>query len=494
MRGCCRAGSLPQWLAVILVAGFSLSAVSLAAQTTPTPTPAPSPTPPSVVANALGFLLQSRERPAQAGTDANTRRGSILSALHVLRSENQKISSPTKGQIDAQLQALIEQELAMPPAEHEDLSGLDSLVKLYDPDLVAQARALAAQYRCPMHPEVIGKEGAICPKCGMALTSLVRLSPDSRNPPLMRYTIRSQVEIEAPLQVGKEVRAHLILTSLRNGEPVTLDQLREVHTRKIHLLINDGSLTDYHHVHPTPSDLPGRYDFSFTPQKPGPYRVWADLEPLATGIQEYALALILADTHAEPLVKEPDRLTTTLNHLHYTLSFDRPLKSGEPARGTLHIAQDDGTPFTELEPVMATFAHIVGFREDRTTALHIHPEIAAPPQRDDRGGPDLHFRFYAAKPGFYRLFAQIQRHGEQEFPSFTINVAQGPMPPGWQKNNCSSGRSRPTVFTYGIRITEITLPERCAGTAHRCENDGNPSRQTSRRLRRECEQGDRRQG
>ena len=157
---------------------------------------------------------------------------------------------------------------------------------------------------------------------------------------------------------------------------------------------------------------------------------------------------------------EPHRLTTTLHGLHYALSFDRSLKTGEPVRGTLHITQADGTGFTQLEPVMATFAHIVGFRDDRTTALHIHPESTGPPPREnERGGPDLYFRFYAAKPGFYRLFARIQRHGEQEFPSFTINVAQGPLPPDWQKNNCSSGRSSPKVFDYGIRITQITLRE-----------------------------------
>lgn len=27
-----------------------------------------------------------------------------------------------------------------------------------------------ATYACPMHPEVTGKEGDKCPKCGMALT------------------------------------------------------------------------------------------------------------------------------------------------------------------------------------------------------------------------------------------------------------------------------------------------------------------------------------
>lgn len=471
---------------------YAFTRLPAAAQ--PTPIPASSPASALVTANALGFLLQNQERAAPSGADAANRRGSVLGALQLLRSENEKNPSPVGGEIEAQLQTLTQQEIAAPLAERGKLSGLDALLKLYDPAIAAQAVALAEQFRCPMHPEVVGKERAICPKCGMPLSSLVRLSPDVRDARITRYTIKARIETEAPLQVGVEVKAHLILTSLRNGEPITFEQLREVHTRKIHLLINDGSLVDYQHVHPTASNLPGRYDFSFTPHKPGPYRLWADLEPLATGIQEFVQALIRADTRAEPLVKEPDRLTTTLNGLSYTLVFDRPLKSGEPARASLHIATADGADFTGLEPVMGTFAHIVGFRDDRTTALHIHPEQDRTLVETDRGGPDLHFRFYAAKPGFYRLFAQIQRRGEQEFPSLAINVAPGPLPPGGEKNNCSSEQTSPTVLPYGIRITEITLPERCAGTAHRCENDGNPSRQASRHLRQQRKQSDRRQG
>lgn len=437
-------------VAGVLAISTALAASLLAAEPTPTPSP------PSVLVNAWGYLWQNQERPASVASDTGTRRNGVLAALGVLRRANETSPAPASGQIEEQLKKLILQE--MTPLPGEDLSGLDSLAQLYDPNLIGESHALAEQYRCPMHPEVVGKEGAVCPKCGMALSSLVRLNPDSLNVRITRNIIKSRVEVEAPLRVGVEIKAHLILTSLQNGEPITLDQLREVHTRKIHLLINDGSLIDYHHVHPMPSAIPGRYDFSFTPAKPGPYRVWADLQPIATDIQEYALALIRADTPAEPLVQDPDRLTTTLNGLQYALSFDRPLKSGEPARGTLHITQADGAGFTQLETVMGTFAHIVGFRDDRTTALHIHPEIAGPPPKEeDRGGPDLYFRFYAAKPGFYRLFAQIQRHGEQEFPSFTINVAQGPMPPDWQKYNCSSGRSSPKVFHYGIRITQITL-------------------------------------
>ncbi len=34
----------------------------------------------------------------------------------------------------------------------------------------AGAGSADSSYSCPMHPEVTGKEGDKCPKCGMALT------------------------------------------------------------------------------------------------------------------------------------------------------------------------------------------------------------------------------------------------------------------------------------------------------------------------------------
>jgi Heavy metal binding domain len=437
------------------------------------PNPLPAAQSPSLTEIAWGIIFQNGEPGAESPRQASERRDNLLSALGALRDENNKSSSAVSGQIGMEVQNLLRQVTTVPMSSDVGKS-FAALEKLYEPVVIEQALTLAEQYRCPMHPDIVGKKDTVCPKCGMQLSAPVRLSAISLTPGVFRNTIKARVEIEAPLQVGAEVKAHLILMTLK-GEPVTLDDLREVHTRKIHLLVIDGSLTDYHHIHPTPAAVPGRYDFSFTPQKPGNYRLWADLQPISTDVQEFAMALIISDAHAEPLQKEPDRLTSTAGGLQYTLSFDRPLKSGQPAEGVIHVAAPDGSGFTQLEPVMGAFAHIVGFREDRTTALHIHPEITRPLVPEDRGGPDMHFRFYAAKPGFYRLFVQVQRNGQQEFAPFNINVAEGPLLPGMQKNNCSSGRSSPKVCHYGIRITEITLPKRCTGTAHRCEDDGNPS-------------------
>ena len=235
------------------------------------------------------------------------------------------------------------------------------------------------------------------------------------------------METDAPLQVGVQAICHLTLWGPGDG-PVASDELSEVHTQRIHLLIIDGSFTDYHHEHPVPTNVAGRYDFSFTPQKPGTYRVWADVQPSFTGIQEYAMTVIPAATSEELLRKTPDTLEATVNGLHYAIQFQQQVKAGETATGTLRVTQADGSGFTRLEPVMGAFAHLVGFHENHTTVLHIHPEVPQPPAPDDRGGPDLHFRLFAPLPGYFRLFVQVQRDGGQQFASFGLNVAPGDTP------------------------------------------------------------------
>jgi hypothetical protein len=425
---------------------------------------------PSAIVSGLGILSQVRQRLKDHGQEQEEALRDDLalsdSALRVLLVENLKSSAPDRDRVATTLRSVLRQiSLTQTGGDRETLeSDMAEVEKLYDPQLVEQAHALAQRYRCAMHPDVIGQEGAICPRCGMPLNSQVRLSSSLFNPMIATPIVNARVQTDAPLQVGVKVNAHLILTSRRGGS-ITFDQLREVHTRRIHLLIIDGSLTDYHHEHPVPSNVPGRYDFSFTPQKPGTYRIWADVQPVETDIEEFAMTVVPADTPAEPLQIEPDRLTNTVNGLTYSIQFEKPVKSGEPVRGTLHIAGADGSGFTQLEPVMGAFAHIVGFSENRTSALHIHPEIAGPLTASDRGGPDLYFRFYAARPGFYRLFVQIQRNGAAEFVPFALNVALGKMPSGWEKNNCS--RTKP------MRSWVQTLRDFVPETIRlKCELDG----------------------
>src|SRR6267154_2582893 len=91
----------------------------------------------------------------------------------------------------------------------------------------------------------------------------------------------------------------------------------------------------------------------------------------------------------------------------------RPSKWRERVQQRLRVTETNGEPFTRLEPVMATFAHLVGFNEDYQTVLHMHPMGPPVLRRSERGGPELEFQIYALRPGFVRIFTQVQIGGVQ---------------------------------------------------------------------------------
>ncbi|MCA0366383.1 heavy metal-binding domain-containing protein [Lacihabitans soyangensis] len=44
-----------------------------------------------------------------------------------------------------------------------------------------ESTKVTQSYSCPMHPEIIGKEGEKCSDCGMDLTEPVTQKPDSKS-------------------------------------------------------------------------------------------------------------------------------------------------------------------------------------------------------------------------------------------------------------------------------------------------------------------------
>ena len=232
--------------------------------------------------------------------------------------------------------------------------------------------------------------------------------------------------VAAPLIVGRASDVKIRLTRKKDGVPITLDDLRVVHTEPIHLLIIDESLSDYHHEHPRPTEVPGEYLFHFTPRKPGAYRIFADVVPRLSRTQEYAVCDLPGAAPGEPFA---DRAVTTSGQagdlrcgLHWA-GDPAKLRAKEPVAVVAEITDAAGQPFNQLEPVMGAYAHIVGFYEDRQTVLHIHPEGFEPQQPTERGGPEFKFRFYAPKPGFIRLYVQVQVAGGQRFAPFGVVVS-----------------------------------------------------------------------
>lgn len=240
-------------------------------------------------------------------------------------------------------------------------------------------------------------------------------------------TIKSEVTAGGPVAVGKEVNMILSLSD-KAGKPVTFDDLTEIHTRKIHLLVVDPSLGDYHHIHPDPAGEPGKYKFSFTPNRAGKYIFYSDLLPAATNKQEYSLSSLDVPGQPSPLVKQSERHVKTGDYT-FDLTFDKDqLVQGDSIRATLRVSGPDGKPFTQLEPVMGAFAHMVAFSEDRTHIAHIHPQGKEPEKDSDRGGPELHFYMNITKPGYHLLYSQVQINGKDVFAAYGLQIEPRQIP------------------------------------------------------------------
>jgi rubrerythrin len=276
-------------------------------------------------------------------------------------------------------------------------------------------------WSCPMHQELMKTAAGNCPICGMPLEPIYVTQPQLTQSPI----IRAEIVAASALEIGKRADLRIRLSFLDDGQPVSLSDLEETHTRKIHLLISDISETDYHHEHPEPTGVDGEYAFSFTPQRPDTYRVWADLLPARTHVQQYSVADIPSSTPRRAMLaeNEAENRHAEIDGYKFDLSFEKePIRERDTVAGRLRVTQPDGQPCNKLEVVMGAFGHFVGFGDDFGTVLHLHPVGPLITDSRARGGPELPFYFRSNATGLFRLFAQVKINGKDFFPRFVLRV------------------------------------------------------------------------
>lgn len=280
-------------------------------------------------------------------------------------------------------------------------------------------------YYCATHPEIISTAaGAACRKCATPLRlrripySFVYVMPGTP-------TLKLSLIADAPLLAGQETQVQMQLRTI-SGLPVTESDLLVVHTKPIHLLITDASLGSFQTVHPVPAAQAGDYTFTFTPCVDGPCRIWADVVPLVTGLQELPYADI-GGLYLPGAPKEtPDVFSTTNAGYTFELSFAGGLSGQINAKQIqlmrIQVTDSSGKLVDRLEPIMSAFAQVVGFYDDHQSVLRLHP-MGSDILRDDlRGGPHLGFKIYAPRPGFLRFYCQIRIDGRTLTVPFSVNV------------------------------------------------------------------------
>lgn len=232
-----------------------------------------------------------------------------------------------------------------------------------------------------------------------------------------------KMTVESITNSGDKKLVRIKLVKALNNAPLTLNDLKEVHTKKIHFLIVDDKLKDYSHVHPRITKKLGVYEFEWQPKTQGNYRIWADLLPLETQTQEYVTSTLSNNSKSKPTIDKTVSQQSTMEGLTFKLLFDDSnLQMEKAAMGKIVVTDAQGQPVKDLEPIMGAFAHIVGFWNDFKTITHIHPIGEEPSKSTDRGGPEFEFHFDPERAGFIKLFAQFKIKGKELIVPFGIMV------------------------------------------------------------------------
>lgn len=208
---------------------------------------------------------------------------------------------------------------------------------------------------------------------------------------------------------------------LRNKTSLSLKDLKEVHTQKIHLLLIDSALNDYQHIHPEQDNQNDGFVFTFTPKSADSYQMWVDVTPSDSNQQQFLVATI-GKQNNKSMVKEISSLNASVGAYEFTLKPENELKATHEVMVTLAVKKN-GMPFDQLEPVMGAYAHLVGFPIDRKSVVHIHPMGTEPTQASDRGGPELMFHLALKQAGYVKLFAQFRIDGKDVYVPFGFVVS-----------------------------------------------------------------------
>ncbi len=282
-----------------------------------------------------------------------------------------------------------------------------------------------AAYACPMHPEVTGKMGDKCSKCGMDLEP-VKANAATANQYKMAFSSNP-----GTLEVGKAATLSFkpeIVGMANAAVPLDLH-----HEKKIHLIVVSKDLAWFDHIHPD-YQADGSYQIKmlgkgdkFTNGRGhnemmfeggGDYVLFADYMPTGASGQLERIPLAVSGTPYKPVTFSKEKLTSTVDGYTVTL---QPNGGKFLTNNQMHI---EGTvmqggkavPAESFENYLGAKAHVVVIHSDTKEYLHVHPDVAA-------GKLDLHATF--EQPGIYRGWLQFQTGGKVHTADFVFNVAEG---------------------------------------------------------------------
>ncbi|HUR74340.1 MAG TPA: hypothetical protein VMZ00_08690 [Sporichthya sp.] len=262
----------------------------------------------------------------------------------------------------------------------------------------------------------MGDSGSSTEAAGMAGMDMSQVG-DGMSATVNGYTLDA---VKAPEKAGQTGR---LTFKIQGPHGVQKDYTRQ-QTKLIHVYLVRKDLTQYQHIHPTIDPTSGVWSVDLTIPEAGPYHLVTEFEALTPDGNFDDRILGTDFTVAgdyQPATAVPAELGKGSAE-----GYELNLEGTPKVRGgdlKLQITKG-GADVTDLEPYLASFAHITGFRSGDLTAVHVHPTEA--PKADDtaaRGGPSLTIAPMFNEAGHYRLFVQFQTAGVVHLVPLDIEVS-----------------------------------------------------------------------
>lgn len=256
-----------------------------------------------------------------------------------------------------------------------------------------------------------------------------------------------------PTEAGVEVQTRVEPASPEPGEPTELayrvseagsgeaiSELPLDHERQMHLIAVSRDLELFQHIHPEP-DASG--EFAVTTEFPaeGTYALFDEFVRDERKVLDRREIEVGADGGAASL--SPDLEPKTVDGLTVSLEAPEEIRAGEEAAFTYTLEKEDGTPAADLEPYLGAPAHVAIVSEDTQKFAHTHGEAAGTAgdeasgsgghgdeaeEHADHGegqtfGPEIGFHHTFENPGFYKIWAEFNHHGNVIAVPFVVEVS-----------------------------------------------------------------------
>ncbi len=244
---------------------------------------------------------------------------------------------------------------------------------------------------------------------GAALSVAGAIYLDNDNDTSVKPSIKVEIKENPTIKRGERCKIEFRISD-ENGKAITPDDMRETYTKKLHVMLVDSSLSDYHHIHPEYDKNTELFTLSFVPKVQGEYNIWQDFT-----LQKNDCNIILKnkissarDYKIPPIIQHTNSVANQDSNVD--IDVNPPLSAGKDSTLTLKVTNKSGG-IVKFEPIMGAYAHLVGFSKDGENFIHCHPI-------NDNSNGDLHFHITPEKEGATKFFLQIKTDGNEAIIPF----------------------------------------------------------------------------